>query len=246
MIHVDDRPPVWTVTIAAEARRNALTRRMVADLLLAVERFEADASARVLTLTGAGSVAFSSGGDVKEMAADAGTAFVPVLPIVYERIIGLTKPVVAVLNGDAVGGGFELALACDVIIARLGVRVGLPEVGLGTVARYGTALLARQIGPQGALQLALLGGLHTIEHVTGIAARIVEPDDLAATTDDITRRLAALSPKAVTATKVIARRSAESTIAELVESPEALAAVHSEERQRAVGAFGTNRGGPKP
>ena len=238
MIMVKAGGAVWTATIDAPYRRNALSRQMVADLIATIDRFENDTQARVLVLTGTGERAFCAGGDLKEMAAeDATRPFVPVMPALYSRLLRCRKVIVAVLNGDAVGGGLELALCCDIVIARRGARVGLPEVRLGTVARYGAALLARQIGPQPALALTMLAELRTVDDVPGIAAFVVDADELAETVDALAERLAALAPLAVAATKEVVRLSAETTLLALVERPIVLAAVGSADRRGAVRDF---------
>lgn len=238
MIMVRTGGAIWTATIDAPHRRNALSRQMVADLTATIDRFENDSQARVLVLTGTGQQAFCAGGDLKEMAADEATRqFVPVMPALYSRLLRCRKVIVAVLNGDAVGGGLELALCCDIIVARRGARVGLPEVRLGTVARYGAALLARQIGPQPALALTLLAELRVVDDVPGIAALVVDAHELVATVDALAERLAGLAPLAVAATKEVVRLSAETTLPTLVERPMVLAAVGSADRRGAVRAF---------
>jgi enoyl-CoA hydratase/carnithine racemase len=238
MILVDDATPIWTLTISAEPRRNALTRAMVADLVATVDRFEADDTAAVLRLRGAGDAAFCAGADLKEMATDDnGRPFVPVMPALYVRVLRSTKPVIAVLNGDAVGGGFELALCCDVVLARSGARVGLPEARIGAAARYGAALLAREIGPHRALAMALFGDLIPIEEVPGVALQIVPAADLDAAADESAARLAELPRPSVVATKRLVRGSHELPLDELVELPEVLEAIHSDERHQAVGRY---------
>jgi enoyl-CoA hydratase/carnithine racemase len=239
MIIVAEDNPVWTATIAAEERRNALTRQMVAVLAETIDRFEDDNAARVLVIRGAGRVAFCAGADLKEMAAEHATqAFIPVMPRLYERILACPKPVLAMLNGDAVGGGLEMALCCDIVVASRGVRVGLPEVRLGTVPRFGAVLLARQAGAQPALALALLGELHRIEDVPCIAALIVSPDELENKTYGFARRLASFSSGALAAIKLLVRGAGESRLADLIELPAVLAEVQSDEPRRAVREFG--------
>jgi enoyl-CoA hydratase len=238
VIIITDGEPVWTATIAAEERRNALTRQMVADLVGAISRFEASDTGRVLVIRGAGRAAFCAGGDLKEMAADdAAKPFVPVMPRLYEQLLACPKPVLAMLNGDAVGGGLEMALCCDIVVARRGVRVGLPETRLGAVPRYGAALLARQAGAHRALAMALLGDLHRIEDVRGMAALVVPDEELEQTTYGIASRLGDRSSAALAATKLIVRSAGEDRLSELVDRPAVLAVIQSDERRRAVREF---------
>jgi enoyl-CoA hydratase/carnithine racemase len=235
MVIIADGSPVWTATIAAEEHRNALTRQMVADLIDAISRFTADGNARVLVIRGAGVKAFCSGADVKEMASNAAeSVFVPVMPVLYERILRCPKPVIAMLNGDAVGGGFEIALSCDIMVARKGARVGLPEARMGMVPRYGAALLARQAGAQSALMAAMLGDLCAIEDLPGTAARVVSHEELENTTYSIADQLASRSYAALAAVKLIVRGADEYRLSELAELPPVVAVIQSGERHRAT------------
>jgi enoyl-CoA hydratase len=243
MITIAEDNPIWTATIAAEEHRNALTRQMVAVLDDAIGQFEHDDAARVLVIRGAGRVAFCAGADLKEMAAGELTqVFIPVMPRLYERILSCPKPVLAMVNGDAVGGGLELALCCDIVVARRGVRVGLPEVRLGTVPRFGAALLARQAGAQRALTLSLLGELYRIEDVPCIAALIVASEELEDKTSELANRLAGFGSGALAAIKLIVRGAGENRLSELIDLPAVLAGVQSDERRRAVREFGQTRG----
>jgi enoyl-CoA hydratase/carnithine racemase len=245
MVIIADRSPVWTATIAAEEHRNALTRQMVADLIDAVSRFTTDGDARVLVICGSGRAAFCAGADLKEMAADAVTQeFVPVMPRLYEQILSCPKPVIAMLNGDAVGGGLEMALCCDIVVARIGARIGLPETRLGTVPRYGAALLARQAGAQAALAIALLGDLRRIEDTTATAALVVPSEQLEKTTYGIADQLANRSGAALAAVKLVVRSANEYNLAELAALPSVAAAIQSDDRRRGVSEFAKK--GPSP
>jgi enoyl-CoA hydratase len=235
MILVEDDGPVRTATVSSEPRRNALSRRMAADFIAAIDEFVGSDALRVLVVTGAGEVAFSSGADLYDLA-EADEDFVPVLPVLYERVLRCPKPTVAVLNGDAVGGGFELALCCDVIVSRPGVRVGLPEVRLGTVPRYGTALLTRQIGRQAALALTLTGDLTPLEKVPGLAARVVPATELSATARSLAERLSRWTPRAVAAIKLISILGEELSLSDVVSLPAVVAAVMSDERRQGMQA----------
>lgn len=229
MITLDRAHRIWTLTIVNERRRNALTREMVVEIIDAVAEFEADESARVLLLRGAGEAAFCSGADIDELArlARSGRPFVPTLTALYARLLSLPKPVIAVVNGDAVGGGLELALACDFVLVRRGARVGLPELHLAAVPRYGIGLVARLAGRRVAVRLGMLGELVAVEQVPQLATAIVDEGALDGEAQRLAACLAAQSPAALAAVKEIALRASELTLAELAELPSALAAVRA-------------------
>ena len=193
------------VTIERPDSRNALTRAMVLALVDAVRRFQNDASARVLILTGAGDRAFCAGADIKEMAAlrAAGEMFEPVMPALYETLLQTSKPTVAALNGDAVGGGLEIALACDVRIASRNCRLGLPEALWGMVPRFGVLALARMASPGLALEMAISGALIPADLAArfGLVNRVVAPEAVRIEAATLAESLCRASPSAIAAIK---------------------------------------------
>jgi enoyl-CoA hydratase len=237
-IAVDDVGSVRYLTIQNERRRNSLTREMVRSMVEAVSKFDTDPAVRVLIIRGAGDQAFCAGADLKEMAelqAD-GRPFKPVMPALFDLLLGLKKPAIAALNGDAVGGGFELALCCDLRIARAGARVGLPEVGLAMIPRYGTALVSRMSSVSVALELALGGDLRTAETAMGLRLvnRVVAVEKLEMEIQKIAERLADHAAVAVAGIKYVAHNARSMSLSEIVNCPQATAAFASEERASAV------------
>jgi enoyl-CoA hydratase/carnithine racemase len=156
-----DARGVVTLTLNRPARRNALSPGLVSALRAALERVRSEPVARVVVLTGAGEQAFCAGGDLGGGMTGGGFlasveekgGFVHVVRALHD----LGKPVVARLNGDALGGGVGLLLACDLVVAPEDARIGLPEVKVGLWPMMVTALLVRHVGRKQAAELMLLG-----------------------------------------------------------------------------------------
>ena len=150
---------IWT--IQGEARRNSLTMALVRELRERVEAAGRDRSLRAVVLTGAGGRAFCAGADLKErarMTAEEVHGFHAAVRDGFTGIERAPQPFVAAVNGAALGGGLELALACDLRVMAEGAEVGLPEVGLGIIpGAGGTARLPRIVGVGRAKDLVLTG-----------------------------------------------------------------------------------------
>jgi enoyl-CoA hydratase len=162
-VHVDDRTAgVTTVVIDRPEKRNALNAQVREELIAVLEAVDGS-EARVVVLTGSDDArAFVAGADVGELRArDAETQRGHMdFPRVYETVEGLRQPVIARLNGHALGGGCELALACDVRIAREDAKLGQPEISLGLIPGGGaTQRLPRLVGVDQAMALVLSGEL---------------------------------------------------------------------------------------
>jgi enoyl-CoA hydratase len=149
------------LTINRPESLNALNSQVVSELECALYEIEQDARAQVVVITGAGEKAFVAGADIKEMAAMnpyEGHQFSLKGQRVMLFIGNMTKPVIAAVNGFALGGGLELALACDIIYASENAKFGFPEVTLGIIPGFGgTQNLARLIGPNKAKELVFSG-----------------------------------------------------------------------------------------
>ena len=183
---VEDRRAVEIWTIDGEARRNTLSRAMVAGLRQELRRIEPLKALRCVVLTGAGEKAFCAGADLKEragMSQEEVRAFLRSLREALRAIEEAAPVFVAALNGVALGGGLELALACDLRVAAAHAEMGLPEVGLGIIpGAGGTQRLPRAIGLSRAKELVLTGRrVGAAEALSmGLVSRVAPPGGLQA------------------------------------------------------------------
>jgi enoyl-CoA hydratase/carnithine racemase len=205
--HLEDGV-AWLVIDRPEAR-NAINRAVGAGLWDGFRRFEADPAATVLVLTGAGDAAFSAGADLKEMAALGMTVppkdWVPHLG----RNLQVTKPVIAAVNGVALGGGFLLAQMCDLCVAAESARFGITEARWGRGAPW-AAPLPWLVPPRVALELLLTGepiGAGRAYEV-GLVNRVVPDAALRAETGRLAATIAANAPLSVRAAKAMVHAAA--------------------------------------
>ena len=211
---------VALVTIANEPRRNAMSRAMMADLAALWDRLDADADCRAVILTGAGDRAFSAGADISgDMSASEGTAHVVNRALLKDT--PFTKPLIAAINGDCVGGGIELLLSTDIRGTVAEARFGLPEVKWSIYPFGGaTVKLAQQIGHVHAMDLLLTGRLVDAEFAAriGLVNLVVERGKLMPWAMSVAETIAANSPSAVRAVK----EAISTAIADCAKSREAL------------------------
>lgn len=191
------------ITVNRPGKMNALNRATVDEIISAAERAIADRSVAVLALTGAGDKAFVAGADIGEMAAmDAreGQAFGRFLQTRFDILERSPKPVIAAVNGFALGGGCELAMACHIRIAGDRARFGQPEVALGLIpGAGGTQRLQRLVGRGKALELILTGEMISAEEALriGLVNQVVPADELEDRVGAVAAGLAAKSPVAL-------------------------------------------------
>ncbi|MEZ5976545.1 MAG: enoyl-CoA hydratase-related protein, partial [Planctomycetota bacterium] len=178
---------VATITINRPDKMNALNHQTLTELAHALDDVKADDAIAALVITGAGEKAFVAGADIKELLEVAGndTGAAELAGFgqgVFRRLDDLGKPSVAMINGFALGGGCELALACTLRTASNKARMGLPEVSLGIIPGYGgSQRLARIAGPGVAREWILTGDMFGADeaHRVGVINRIFEPEALA-------------------------------------------------------------------
>ena len=198
---------VFTLTIDRADVMNAISPAASHEMARALDAFEADSELWVAIITGAGDSAFCAGGDISVMA-QAKTADDYQMPASgYGGMTNRTschKPVIAAVNGIAFGGGFEVALACDIIVASDNAMFGLPEPKIGTAAvATGMHRLAREIGLKPAMALLLTAGSIDAERAKalGLVTEVVPQSELMPTVHKVAERIMRCAPLAVQATK---------------------------------------------
>ena len=175
---------ITTLTINRPKALNSLTGEVVQELECALYELDLDASVKAVVITGAGEKAFVAGADIKEMAeisAFDAHDFASKGQRLMLLMGKMRKPVIAAVNGFALGGGLELALACDFIYASEKAKFGFPEVGLGIIPGFGgTQNLPRLIGPNRASELIFSGRIITAAkaHEWGIVNEVFAPEEL--------------------------------------------------------------------
>jgi enoyl-CoA hydratase len=200
---IEDRGAVRLITLNRPDKLNALNQETIGELHQAFDQAADTASVRVVVLTGAGPKAFVAGADISEM-----SGLSPIQARDFSRrgqrlmvkIEQLGKPVIAMINGFALGGGLELAMACHLRVAAETAKLGQPEVGLGLIPGFGgTQRLLRLAGRGPALELCLLGQPIDATRAAqlNLLTRVVAPDQLEAETMKIAELLANAAPLAL-------------------------------------------------
>ena len=205
-LRIESTGYIRCITIARDAKLNALNIATLAELHDAISAALASDAVRGVVLTGAGEKAFVAGADIAEFASfspDQGRALARNGQTnVFDLIHHASKPIIAAINGFALGGGLELALACHIRVAASHAKLGLPEVSLGLIPGYGgTQRLTQLVGRGRALEIILTGDMvaatDALEY--GIVNHVVEPAELLAKAENILQRILSRSPSAVAA-----------------------------------------------
>jgi len=203
--------PIATLTINRPAALNALNRAVIDEIAGTIEEIRADPAVRVLIVTGAGDRAFVAGADIAAMAAMSpieGLDFSEAGHHAMDALETLPIPVIAAVNGFALGGGLELALACDLIIASENARFGQPEINLGLIPGFGgTQRLIRRIGLARARETILTGDLFDAKSALqyGLVNQVVPLADLTATASKLADKMVAKSAVALRQAKAAMR-----------------------------------------
>jgi len=196
---------VATIRLNRPDALNALNSTMLHELVGALDALEADDSVRCVVLTG-GDKVFCAGADVKEMAklSAAEISRADHLRPVWERAWKFRKPLVAALSGYALGGGLELAMCCDIIIASEGTKLGQPEVNIGIIpGGGGTQRLARAVGKYKAMEMILTAGMMSAEEAKahGLVNRVVPAGKCLEEATKLASDIASKAPLAVRSAK---------------------------------------------
>jgi len=197
---------VRTITINRPEKLNALNRAVIKELSEAFSMAENDNSVRAVILTGAGEKAFVAGADISEFAhfsdEDGQKLSAEGHKMLFNAVEKMGTPVIAAVNGFALGGGLELAMSCHIRVASDNARVGLPEVSLGVIPGYGgTQRLAQFIGKGRALEMITTAQMITAAeaHSMGLMNHVVNPAELIEKCEEIANKIARNSPVAIRA-----------------------------------------------
>lgn len=202
---LDRKPGYAVITLNRPDKLNALNAQTLADLYTAVTEVKNDDTLHVLVITGSGPKAFAAGADIAELHeqnGDTGHTFAERGQGVFNAIELLGKPVIAAVNGFALGGGCELALACHIRFASTKAKFGQPEVNLGIIPGYGgTQRLTRLVGRAKSTELILSGNIIGAEDALaiGLVNSVHEPEALLAHTEQFVQTILSKSQPAVRA-----------------------------------------------
>src|ERR1041384_4390454 len=216
---VERRDRIAVITINRPDKRNALNIKTREEGAAALEELRADDSVRVLVITGAGDKAFIAGADISEFAGRTAVTQRDVMTgrSLFTAIDSFPKPVIAMINGYCLGGGCELALACDLRIASERASFGQPEINLGIIpGGGGTQRLTHLVGAGKAMELILTGEIINAQaaHAIGQVNRVVPHEELEAKTMEIASRIAEKSPIALRLAKEAVKTAARSSLDE--------------------------------
>lgn len=217
-ILVDRQGPVGIIRLNRPSALNALNAGLIKDLGDALDAFEGDSEVGCIVLTGS-EKAFAAGADIKEMAPK---SYMDVykedfITAGWERVAQCRKPVIAAVAGFALGGGCEMAMMCDFILAAENAKFGQPEINLGVIpGAGGTQRLTRFVGKSKAMEMCLTGRMMDAAEAerTGLVSRVVPLDDLMDEAIATAEKICKLSQPVVMLCKESVNRAYETTLAE--------------------------------
>ncbi len=242
---------IGVMTVNRPDKLNALSNELTEELQHLLDEIEKDVDLRVVVITGAGDKAFVAGADINELVerdALKGRDVSRFRQALFARIENLPVPVIAAVNGYALGGGLELALACNIRIASEKAQFGAPEVKLGIIpGDGGTQRLPRLVGLGRAMELILTGDFIDAQeaHRIGLVNRVVPPDELMESVMTLAKKIALRPPLAVKYAKEAVNRSQEGDTASgyALESYLHALACTTEDKKEGVTAFLEKRKG---
>jgi enoyl-CoA hydratase len=214
---VEQREAVTLITLNRPKALNALNAQVLADLIAALAAFDADQSQGCAVITGS-EKAFAAGADIKEMAEMGFADMYGTNHFVgYERITATRKPVIAAVAGYALGGGCELAMMCDFILAAETAKFGQPEIKLGvSPGMGGSQRLVRAVGKAKAMEMCLTGRMMDAQEAerAGLVSRVVPAADLVDEAVKTAATIAGMAPLAVKANKEMVNAAFETGLAQ--------------------------------
>ncbi|OLP57863.1 enoyl-CoA hydratase [Xaviernesmea oryzae] len=246
-VRIDIEGPIALLTLVRPEKLNALDLDMLKALQDAADAVEADGRVRVAILTGEGK-GFSAGGDIKAWGGmrpeEFGHAWVRHGHRVFERLATLRMPLIAALNGHALGGGLELAGVADIRIAEEHIKIGLPETGLGMVPGWsGTQRLVKRFGAQAVRRMALGGEVFSAEqaHGLGLVDAVVPTGQAVQAAKDQAARIAARGPAANEIVKLMIASASGEDNGTAVEALGSILAAKTGDLKEGVAAFTEKR-----
>lgn len=214
---VETRGPVAIITLHRPQALNALNATVMSELTQALATFQGDAAIKAVVLTGS-EKAFAAGADIKEMQAlDFVDVYLGDFISGWDAVASFRKPLIAAVSGFALGGGCELAMMCDFIIASTTAKFGQPEITLGVIPGMGgTQRLVRAIGKAKAMDLCLTGRMMDVTEAesAGLVARVVAPERLLDEAVSAATKIASFSQPALNMVKESVNRAFEQTLSE--------------------------------
>lgn len=220
LVLIEVADSIATLTLNRPKALNALSPELMDELIAAIAQCDADDNVRVLILTG-GPKAFAAGADIKAMIESSPMKMLTSEIIAkWDRVRACQKPIIAAVSGYALGGGCELAMMCDIILASETAKFGQPEINIGVIpGAGGTQRLTRAIGPYRAMELILTGDLISAQEAAsyGLVNRVCPVDSLLEEARLLAEKIAARPPLAVRMAKDAVRYAAETTLREGLE-----------------------------
>jgi len=208
---------VGLITLNRPKALNALCDELITELNDAARRFELDTEVGAIVLTGS-TKAFAAGADIKEMSTKTYMdTYKNNMFSSWDNLTKIRKPIIAAVNGFALGGGCELAMMCDIILAGDKAKFGQPEIKLGTIPGVGgTQRLTRAVGKSKAMELILTGDFMSAEEAkqSGLVSRVVPEDELLTVALDMAKKVASYSQPIVSMAKECVNQAYESTLHE--------------------------------
>lgn len=243
LVEVRDR--IAWVTINSPERRNAMSQAVFESLVAHFDRFDQDDEVWAVVVTGTGREAFSAGRDLKEIRGRDEVGQGTHIPMrgqsrnVFETVYECRKPTIAAINGWAIGGGLELALACDLRIAADNVRIAFTESKRGMGANFGSALLPRMVPTAIAYEMLYLGEPMTAERAAhwGLVNSVVTADELLPAAEALARSVVERAPLTVRRVKAMIQKSRELPLQAALRLDPAPNPYTSEDRIEGIQAF---------